>query len=337
MKRISLLGLVSALALLEPAAAQQPPSIPRTDAIRLAEAFRLADAVGDKIWPKWSAAPFAVILITPDYEFLVRHPGPTPDWISLGHDTLLDARVWYRKRQFPVTFLATFPAVGNTPTIVVGQAEHTTAKTSTPWVLTLLHEHFHQYQYSQPGYYDSAATLGLAHGDSTGMWMLNFPFPYADKAVQKKFAAAARALREALYKNGTPALGNALATYRGEMATLRASISAEAWTYLQFQLWQEGIARYTEFVVAGAATRGYRPDSAFSALKDFVPYSSVAQSLFMGISDQLLNEDLGDSKRSVVYDFGAAQGLILDYVQPHWRTRYFTPMFTVDARLEPPK
>src|SRR5207247_9176473 len=113
---------------------------------------------------------------------------------------LLKSDVYFRKRTQPTNFLATFPAIGGSmiSTIVVGQAENTSAKTSTPWVVTLLHEHFHQLQYSQPDYYPGTEALGLAHGDQTGMWMLNYPFPYEDPAVQQAFSAAANALAAAL-------------------------------------------------------------------------------------------------------------------------------------------
>src|SRR6478735_7598506 len=36
------------------------------DRIRIAEAFRLAAAVGDEIWPAWTSAPFAILLVTPE-------------------------------------------------------------------------------------------------------------------------------------------------------------------------------------------------------------------------------------------------------------------------------
>ena len=52
-----------------------------------------------------------------------------------------------------------------------------------------MHEHFHQLQYAQPGYYQAVAALGLSHGDQTGMWILNYPFPYTSASVTKSFAA----------------------------------------------------------------------------------------------------------------------------------------------------
>src|SRR3989454_526774 len=122
-------------------AAQDKPAIPAVDRLRLAEAFRLADSVGNDVWKDWNRAPFAVLLVTPEYEFLLRHPTPSRDFSPLGYDSLLKSEVHCRKRTQSIRFLATFPAIKGSmvSTIVVGQAENTSAGTSTPWVVTLLH------------------------------------------------------------------------------------------------------------------------------------------------------------------------------------------------------
>ncbi len=145
------------------AVAQGKPALSEIDRTRLAEAFQLADQIGDRVWPGWSKAPFAVLLVTPDYEFLLRHPRPSDDFAKLQYDTVLKSDVYYRKRTLPTTFLATFPAIRGsmTSTIVVGEAENTWVKTSTPWVITLLHEHFHQLQESQPNYYADVRSSSL--------------------------------------------------------------------------------------------------------------------------------------------------------------------------------
>src|SRR5579871_5725130 len=173
--------------------AQAAPRISDTDGTRIREAYRLASQVGDRIWPAWHEAPFALILVTPDFEYLVHHANPSADFARSGTDTLLGGAVYYRKRVFGTGMQATFPAVNGINTIVIGQAENTSDKNSTRWVLTTLHEHFHQLVYSQPGYYADAAKLGLAHGDETGMWMLNYPFPYDSARVQQKFTAMTHA------------------------------------------------------------------------------------------------------------------------------------------------
>src|SRR6476469_6194695 len=103
-----------------PATASAPQLSP-DDRTRIAEAFKLADAVGDQIWPAWTSAPFAILLVTPEREFLLRHPRPSPDFTSIGYDSLLRTDVRVRPRQFPPNLLATFPAVGGVATIVVGQ------------------------------------------------------------------------------------------------------------------------------------------------------------------------------------------------------------------------
>src|SRR5579883_598552 len=118
--KIKLTAFVALLLCVHSVMAQQKPSIPDIDRTRIAEAYRLSEAVGDRIWEGWSKIPFAVILITPDYEFLIRHPQPSKDFVSLGYDALLKSEVYFRKRVFPTSLLATFPAINGsmTPTIV---------------------------------------------------------------------------------------------------------------------------------------------------------------------------------------------------------------------------
>lgn len=130
--------------------AQEKPAIPKVDRTRLAEAFRIGESLGNRVWATWDKAPFAVLLITPEYEFPIRHPRPSADFTLVGNDPLLKSNVYFRKRTQNIHFLATFPAVGGVSTILIGQAENTDTKTSTPWVVTVLHEHFHQLQTSHP-------------------------------------------------------------------------------------------------------------------------------------------------------------------------------------------
>jgi hypothetical protein len=145
--------------------AQGKPAIPDIDRIRLAEAFSIGETLGNRVWKDWDKSPFAVMLVTPENEFLIRHPQPSKDFTLAGYDPLLKSNVYFRKRTQQINFLATFPAVGGVSTIVIGQAENTSKKTSTPWVVTLLHEHFHQLQSSQPTYYAEVDKLNLSRGD----------------------------------------------------------------------------------------------------------------------------------------------------------------------------
>ena len=175
-----------------------PPPLPAVDRVRITEAHHVAAAVADSVWPAWSGAPFAMVLITPTTEFLVAAPAQGSGWSAVPFDTLFGALIHSRARQFPPAMQATFPFVNGINTIVIGEPPLTSDKNSPRWLLTVMHEHFHQWVYSQPWYYAKVATLGLDHGDKSGMWMLNYPFPYDSADVRRRFTQMTRALRQAL-------------------------------------------------------------------------------------------------------------------------------------------
>jgi hypothetical protein len=228
----------------------------------------------------------------------------------------------------PPSFLATFPAIrGNvTSTIVVGQAENTWVKTSTPWVLTLLHEHFHQLQDSQPNFYPDVNALGLTGGDQTGMWMLNYPFPYERQDVQEQFGRVSQLLADVVSSPKSERTKR-VKLYRAARAEFNRLVSANDRKYLEFQLWKEGIARYTEFRLAQLATRRFQPSQEFRSLPDYRSFADFARTTYEGILNQLQSQKLGEAKRDVVYSFGAAEGLLLDRLKPNWRRRYFVEKF----------
>ena len=156
------------------------------DRIRIAEAFNISEKYGNSIWQGLDTIPFVILLVTDDKEFLIRHPNPTEDFKLLEYDSLLQSNIYIQDRQFSNNILATFPAVNGVITMVVGQAENT-SRSSTAWVITLIHEHFHQLQMSKPDYFSSVDELDLAGEDKTGMWMLNYPFPYDDEEISNQY------------------------------------------------------------------------------------------------------------------------------------------------------
>jgi hypothetical protein len=307
--------------------AQGTPAIPSVDRIRIAEMYRLADQIQDKIWPGWSHAPFALLLITPEHEFLIRHPAPTKEFSDAGYDDVLKSRVYYRKRQFEPSFLATFPAVGNVPTIVVGEAEKTLSKTSTPWVVAMLHEHFHQLESADPAYKAAVDALDLSGGDTSGLWMLNYPFPYAKEEVQKTFHEMCVALSSALAAPDGADLEQRGSAYRQAREAFKKLVSESDYRYVSFQLWQEGVARYTELRVAERAAAEYVPSAEFQKLPDYTPFRQVAEYWRKNILRELPGLPLGNYKRVVFYYVGAAEAMLLDRVSPEWKKRFFTQKF----------
>jgi len=319
---------------LDTVAAVDQPSIRRIDRIRIAEAFALGKAIGPEIWNGWENPPFALLLVTHDLEFLIRHPSPSNDFTFLQFDSLLNADIFYRRREYTTNLLATFPAVKGISTIVIGQAESTEARTSTPWILTLMHEHFHQMQTTDPTYYTDVRTLDLSKGDNTGMWMLNYPFPYDSKTINDEFLLLSRKLREAVRYSGEPILQVKLDHYLALRNSFKSRLSNDDFKYLSFQLWQEGIARYTELKIAEAAADHHTPSEEFQSLKDFTSFGREARRIRLSILGSLWSLSLNTSKRSAFYPFGAAEGLLLDSVNPLWRKRYFTEKFFIERYFE---
>jgi len=274
------------------------------------------------------------LLVTPEHEFLIRHPKPSSDFVLVNYDPLLKSKIYYRQRTQPQNLLATFPLVGGIPTIVIGQAENTDKQTSTPWVVTMLHEHFHQLQYSRPGYYDEVNALGLTRGDQTGMWMLNYPFPYDWHEMQELFSHLGHSLANVLQAKTRSDFSAGLSTYLKQRREVEKILSPDDYRYLSFQMWQEGISRYTEYRIAKLAAESQRPSKAFRTLKDYRQFGEVAEEIKIGILNELTSVKLAESKRVFFYSLGGGEGLLLDRANPHWRQRYFVDKFYLDKYFE---
>jgi hypothetical protein len=321
--------LLAFLLLSLPAVSQQAPNLtlPAADAIRMQEFYRLSAAIQDGIWPGWSKAPAPMILVTQDAEFLTHHPSPPEEWKKLAGD------VRARPRQFPASFQATFPAFGPPAVMVVGEPANTLSKASTPWLFMVMHEHFHQLQWAQPGYIEAINGLGLSRGDTTGMWMLNYPFPYEKPEVARSFAELRDLLLRVLNESDAASFQKLARQYVEQRKKFFAQLSDDDHKYFSFQLWQEGIARYTEVKSAEAAAQ-YDPTAEFAALADFESFSGYAAKARAKTLNELKQADLAAWKRAVVYSFGAAEGFLLDRLNPKWKDQYFKTMLSTDSYFE---
>jgi len=306
------------------------PSIRYEDRIRIAEAYRIAELYGNTIWEDWDNAPFALLLVYDDNEFLINHPSPSDDFKLIGFDSLLNSNVYYREKIFNTNLLATFPAVNGLSTIVVGSPENT-GKTSVNWIITILHEHFHQLQYLQPDYYSSVNELDLAGGDETGMWMLNYPFSYEDEEVNKQYKKLTEALLKLMipFPHDNRLFNHDLNSYLEERKNFKNLLNEKDYKYFSFQLWQEGIARYTEYKIADMIS-SYEPSEELTDLKDYKPFYEVANELRENIFKQLKEWSLKDNQRLCFYSFGAAEGLLLDRVNKSWKEEYLKKKFFLE-------
>lgn len=300
------------------------------DKIRISEAFKIAALYGNKIWEDWDKAPFAVLLVYDEYEFLIHHPYPSGDFKLTGFDSLLNGNVFVRKRMFDKNLLAAFPAVNGYQTIVVGTPENT-GKSSPEWIISILHEHFHQFQYYQKDYYEDVNDLKLAGSDESGMWMLNYDFPYEDEKINERYNILKNALLKLLnpLPQDSRLFNRDLAHYLEERKKFMNVLNGDDYKYLSFQLWQEGIARYTEYKIADALS-DYMPSEELQTLTDFEPFYKTADKLRENIFNQLEEMKLKDFKRECFYPFGAAEGLLLDRINKDWKENYMKEKFFLE-------
>jgi len=319
--RISLVSLIVCLAVSPVLSAQD---IPPEDTVRLNEFYRLAPQIEDSLWPGLSRVPAPILLVTQQKEFLMHFPVQPPGFTPVADGILA------RPRVFGANLQATFPAFGPPSVIVIGEPTATESKTSTPWEIVLMHEHFHQLQYSVAGYTAAVNGLGLSHGDDTGMWMINYPFPYADPRVVHDFNLLRNQLLATVRETDPKRFRKAARQYIQMRDRFFAQLSPDDRKYLSFQLWQEGIARYIQIKAAEAAA-GYTPTAAYAGLPDYEPFSSYAAHARADTLDELQKINIASARRVIVYSFGATEGLLLDRINPQWKDDYLKhPLFTED-------
>jgi len=307
---------------------QTIPKMAVEDKIRIKEAINISEKYGDQIWNGINKAPFAVVLVTDSVEFLVFHPLPTPDFTLSETDSILNEKIYWRKRQFSTGLLATFPAVGGVNCIVVGTPKNT-GKNTTEWIITFLHEHFHQYVYSQPDYYAGVEKLDLSGGDQTGMWMLNYPFPNDNATVTTSYNMYVAALADAVSAEGQGNFNKRFSIYKKQRKRLKKVLKPADYRYFSFQLWQEGIARYTEYSFL-EAMKTYQPTPEVANMPDFISFEKYKEKLYADEIRKLQQLKLPDGQRVCFYSNGFAEGLLLDKLNPGWREFFLKDKFYLE-------
>ena len=299
MIKFALLSLAALLVAQPPA-----PTIPA----RLAEARSFAKDQGDKLWTGYGQAPFEFLLVEKARETLLCRDTIPEGFSPAGTDAATGCKRYTRPRsELPDNLLAALPIFGPPSTIVMGTPQ-STGRDEPDWTRTILHEHFHQWQDSFPNIFERMSNLDLAGDDKTGMWMLNYSFPYGDAASLKAFAPAAKALSEAVAARGTPGFGKALSNYLAQRSAFAVAVGERNWRYAELELWKEGVARWTEIQLG----RSY-PDPAVQ---------NSAKALEARTLAWFDNPDIAKAGREFVYPYGAAEAMLLEACGPGWRSAY---------------
>jgi hypothetical protein len=297
MRRLSILLVTMLLT------AQSLPAPPANILGGLADAQAVTNRIGDQLWPGLSRAPYGFLFVHAGGEMLINDPR-TPDGFTrsgTGADSFASGPPSWRNP----SLLAAMPVFGPPSVIVMGSPE-ATGLAHPQWQLTIQHEHFHQWQSALPEYYARVDALNLAGDDQTGMWMLNYPFPY--QAAMPFYAAAAGALHHALAARTPAELRNRTRAYLTSRRAFQNAVTAEQWRYFDFQLWQEGGARWTEIEI-GLRSRNRLLTNAAQARR--------AETLA-----DLAGAARATAAREIVYSFGAGEAMLLERIDPDWRGCY---------------
>jgi hypothetical protein len=274
----------------------------------LAQVKAFSEAEGEKVWPGYGSAAFGFLLVGEGEESLLCRDEVPEGFAFAGINRATGCKRYTRPRtELPDDLLAAMPMFGPPSVIVMGTPE-STGRSEPSWIRTILHEHFHQWQYELPDYFGRLRALDLHGGDATGMWVLNYPFPYENAAVAQAFAAASEKLADAVDARATAAFPAAFADYLDARRKLADQAGERNWRYFELQLWQEGVARWSEI-----------------RLGKWYPRQDVRDStaeLEAATLKALRSPDLAKKKRTVVYAHGAAEAMLLQACGHGWRTEY---------------
>jgi hypothetical protein len=130
-----------------------------------------------------------------------------------------------------------------------------------------------------------------------------------------------------------PRFTQAVATYITMRRRFFARLAPNDRKYLSFQIWEEGIARYTQIRAAEAAA-GYQPTAEYNKLADYESFAEYAPKLRAETLAELRSIDIAAAQRIVVYSFGGVEGLLLDRIHPAWKPEYFRHMLTTEPLFE---
>jgi hypothetical protein len=114
--------------------------------------------------------------------------------------------------------------------------------------------------------------------------------------------------------------------YFVEKKKIKELLSDNDYRYFSFQIWQEGLARYTEFSFLKLLLK-YRPSKEVQSLPDFVAFRKLKSTMFDDELRHLLNSKIEENKRVSFYSLGFAEGILLDKEHTEWRKKYLTDKF----------
>lgn len=303
------------------AAAAPLPSVSVRTMIRDVRAWTAAD--GERIWRGFARAPIHIDLIADSSETLfcrAHAKGFTPR----GRDGVTGCVMLSRPRVLDPNLTASLDIDRNVQAIAIGLPA-TLGMSSSAWRATLLHESFHQYQSVLPGYRKAVKDVRRTLHANSVDWPLTYPFPYALPDVGRAFDLMTMAARRFLNADAPKLRQEAIAEYVRARHIARTTVTPADWLYYEFQVGQEGVARWSEILLTERA--GKRDQDMAAEARD--RRAGVANSL-----NAIDRQGLRVWKRGAFYVYGAIEAEMLDRANPGWRDVYRRDPFGLGKQLD---
>lgn len=306
-----------------PALAADTQSPSQAERAMIAEAQKIVRTWGDAVWTGFSQTPLPILLVDPEQETLFCG-APTAGFAAADFDAITQCSTQTRRRELPVDISAAADLDGSQLIIQMGLPAALDGS-EADWIVTFLHEAFHQHQDTLPGYAPALERIRKQLERTGPQWMLDYPFPYGDPEVKKAFSQLTASALRFLESRTDQEADAAIAEYTRARIRAEQAIAADDWLYYEFQVGHEGVARWTELKLAALAGET-RNDIA-----------AIAQDRNEGLAVSLRAIDqqgVAVWKRSVFYVLGAIEAMMLDRVRPQWRRDYASDPFSLGALLQ---
>jgi len=287
------------------------PKLQKEDVEVLSEAYNLLMTQGNKVWPGWSETSIPFIYKKEKFEYWINFPDTYAEGKFVGE--LGNMKIYGKASIGKV--VAAGKDVNDIHTVFIASPD-LLGVSKEQWVITAMHEMFHVYQYSK-GYLEKVNNLNLAYGDDA-TWMLQYPFPYQDTSI-KTITHIIGYLSYKINKSDSFEenmydcfiLKDVIDLYKEQLN--REYGNDDHYWYSTFQQTTEGVAKYTELIMAEIAATDYTPLNPSFHFKD--TYTSQF--------NVVRHSGKGTDGRLTFYYLGLGKCLVLDKINPNWKVDYF--------------
>lgn len=313
-RRIWLLSALATITILCIPAATEPARDPLL--LRAMEAVHLARALGDRLWPGFHLADIPLAVYRPGADaYLINHPSPPEGFtpVSLpfaGSDTI------YYNPHTDLFDAATSMPINGVLTAVIPDGSmfeqlDTRHRSAEEIIGITFHEAFHVFE----------STWKIPPVN----FMMYSRYPVDSAANNALGNLEGRLLAEALVATRPDDRQNRTRTFLAVRHERRRSLDSDLAAYESGTEILEGLAYYVEIhslQLAGEIDRAPLPQLV-AADPDFHRYAHV-DTLFKERLDQLRKINLHglNAQRRRFYVTGMAQAMLLDQIEPDWKTGY---------------